>query len=270
MNFKVKCELMRITPSTANEWLSDKWGEQRNVRTSHVKRLANDMRNGLFKIGPDAILRIKGKLANGQHRLNAVAESGIAQTFLVMESDDEELFKVIDAGVKRTVGDALIGCTYSASIPAVARWVMAYELQSVSKTAFSGASAVAKKFTQIEIINYCQDNLEPLTEAMSYCTPLYNNTKLMPLAVAGALYCIAAQKDDYIDKGRDFLQKVYISGGENAAGDLRNRLIGNKGSRSKIPPGYLFGLSLKALKSFCNDTRPATLKWVDGEPLTML
>lgn len=270
MNLNVKCYLKEVGPSVAQEWLSEKWGDQRNMRSAHVTRLSSDMKSGLFKTGPDAILRIKGKLANGQHRLSAVVDSGTTQTFLVMESDDEELYKVLDAGVKRTVTDALIGCLYASNIPSVARWVMAYQMEGISKTSFSGAGMVNRKVSQIEVVNYCQENLEVLTEAVGFVLPLYDNTRLLPLAVSGALYVICANKPEVFEQGRDFLEKLYISGGENAAGDLRNRLISNKGSRAKIPTGYLFGLCLKTLKSYINGTRPGTLKWADSEPLTII
>jgi hypothetical protein len=57
MKTNASVEVIKITPEIATEWLADRWGEQRTVRSAHVNRLAADMEAGRFKISPDAILR---------------------------------------------------------------------------------------------------------------------------------------------------------------------------------------------------------------------
>lgn len=270
MKTQVTAEIKKITPELATEWLADRWGEQRTVRTAHVARLASDMEAGRFKISPDAILRIKNKLANGQHRLEAVVRTGKPQNFLVMESNDEELYKVIDAGLRRTAADGLIGLPFAKSLPSIARWVQAFEKQSLYASARSGSEAASGPgsvngfITQSEMIDYCHSNQEILSAAASFVNPLYSQTKLLPLSIGGALYVIG-ETHNKADKTHAFLQQVYVDGGTNAAGDLRNRLIANRGSKSKISAGYIFGISIKALKSFCNGTRPGVLKWAKDE-----
>lgn len=258
-------EVLKITPETATEWLSDRWGEQRGVRIGHVNRLAADMEAGRFKVSPDAILRIKGKLANGQHRLTAVVQSGKPQTFLVLESNDEELYKVIDAGLRRTVSDGLIGIMHSKSIPSISRWVKAYENKTLRPSHRTGHdSSDHAKPTQIELIDYCIGNREILVEAASFVNPMYEKVSLLPLSIGGAVYTIAASRG-LSEKARAFLHQVYIDGGNSAAGDLRNRLILNRGSKARLNLGYIFGITIKAFKSFCNGSRPGVLKWAKDE-----
>ena len=265
MKTNATVEVTKVTPEQATDWLAERWGEQRTVRTGHVLTLASDMTAGKFKLTPDAILRIKGKLANGQHRLAAVVLSGKPQYFLVMTSNDEELYKVIDAGLHRTVSDGLMGVSYSKAIPAVARWVQAYESGSLSPGGRSGGEAGGdQKPSQCELIDYCISNQQVLSEAAAFVAPLYDRTKLLRPSIGASIYVISATRG-HLEKVKEFLTQVYISGGNTAANDLRNRLIVEQRSKSKLTAGYIFGITIKAFKSFLNGTRPGVLKWAKDE-----
>lgn len=272
MKTNASAEVIKITPEQATEWLAERWGEQRTVRIAHVNRLAADMEAGRFRVSPDAILRIKGKLANGQHRLTAVVQSGKAQSFLVMESNDEELYKVIDAGLRRNVADGLGGMHFAKTLPSIARWVMAYEAGTITQSSSQGLKQKSKRdhvATQCEIIDYCIGNQEILAEAAAFVTSLYTQTQLLPVSVGGALYVLAASRE-VLDQAKSFLQLVYLEGGRTSAGDLRNRLIQNRGSKAKLRPAYILGLTLKAFKSYLNGTRSGCLKLVEGEAFPAL
>lgn len=272
---KIQCtaEISKITPEIASEWLAERWPSQRSVRAAAVARLAADMEAGRFKISPDAILRVKGKLANGQHRLEAIVKSGKAQTFIVMESNDEELYRVTDAGLRRTAGDGLIGIHFGKSMPSIARWVLAYETQSLFRSARCGSEAAnnacASYRTQSELIAYCEENQIALGDAAKFVNPLYDKTHLLPLSIGGAV-CFIGEKYLGKEKTEAFLREVYIGGANSAACDLRNKLISNMGNRAKLSAGYIFGITLKSLKSYCNGTRPGVLKWAKDEAFPTL
>lgn len=273
MHIVINCQIMSVTPAMAVEWLSDRWGEQRTVRGGHVQKLLHDMQSGNFKVSPDAILRIKGKLANGQHRLEALVLYGKPVKFLVMESNDEELYKVIDDGMRRTTGDALIGMKFAQRIPSVARLVLAYEANSVKRYALSAAdhhrvgSGFKSKFvyTKSELIDYCQANSSVLSDAAELVDPLYAKSALLRWSIAGALYCIATSRGEQ-SKVKQFLTEVFIGGAdETAAIDLRNRLIQIKGSKSKNTSAYVFAITIKSYNSFLKGTRPGSLRWAKDE-----
>jgi len=256
-----------VTAETAIEWLSNKWGEQRAVRSTHVNRIAADMEAGRFKIGSDAILRIKGKLANGQHRLAAVAQTGIPQWFLVMESNDEELYKVLDVGLRRTVSDSLPGVEYSHDIPPIARWLMMYDSGNNRQGARSGGDRSASNgvATHVEVVEYCEKNNEILVEAASFVTKLYPTTKILPKSIGGALYVLAASNPQKLARMKEFLTAVYISGGDDVAGDLRNRLIANRVNRAKLSNAFMLLLTIKAFSYYLAGVRPGTLKLLKDE-----
>jgi hypothetical protein len=265
---KTSVSVIKVTPEMASEWLTELFPGQRHVRVTHVEKLASDMRAGLFAIGPDAILRIKGRLANGQHRLAAVVEANKSQEFIVMESNDDDLYKVIDAGIKRSVGDALRQANGNLEnitlIPAVARWVFRYDNKDITLRGGgkTGASHPA-------MVGYCEENQQLITQAIQIASPLYKQTKLLATSIGGMLYMIAARAGKS-DEGEAFLKNVFLDGGPNAAGDLRNRLIANKTSRARLNNNYLAGISIKALDLYLKGSRKGVLSWREGEELPVI
>jgi len=256
-----------VTAETAIEWLSNKWGDQRAVRSTHVNRIAADMEAGRFKIGPDAILRINGQLANGQHRLAAVAQTGIPQWFLVMESNDEELYKVIDVGLRRTVSDSLKSAKYSRDIPSIARWLMMYDSGNIRQGARSGGDRSASKggATHVEVVEYCHKNDDILVEAASFVATLYPTAKILPKSIGGALHVLAALNPQKLARMKEFLTAVYISGGDSVAGDLRNRLIANRVNRAKLSKAFILLLTIKSFSYYSAGVRPGNLKLLKDE-----
>lgn len=267
MNAQITIET--ITPQYADTLLQDKFDGQRNIRTAHAKSIASDMSSGRFHLGPDAIVLLKGKLANGQHRLEAVRISGKPQQFIVLRSTDDDLYKVIDCGMKRSVGDAFLSSPYCKHIPSIARWVLSYDDEAISPASKSAKPVIVE--TQIDLINYCQNNLKELSSAAAFVLPLYKKYGLMPVSISGAILFIASRLGK-ANQAMSFFEQVYT--GEFASGkpsnDLRNRLINNAQAKARLPQGYIFGITLKALKSHINGTRPGVLKWLESEPIPNL
>ena len=266
-NIQVTAKVQMVTPEIAIKWLSDKWVEQRVVRSAHVNSLAADMESGRFKIGPDAILRIKGKVANGQHRLAAVVQTGKAQRFIVMESEDAELYKVIDAGLRRTVSDCLNGVQYKNDLPALARWVNVYEAGAINQSDRNGQYMSTSNClaTRTEVIEYVNENLEALVEAATFIAPLYRETQLLSKSIGGALYFIASTNPEKCELMKAFLSGVYINGGDTDISVFRNRLISNRGSRARLNPGYLFLIAIKAFNFYCDGLKNVKLSYRNGE-----
>jgi hypothetical protein len=104
----MKMELVTVTPEMAREWLESNNGN-RPLRGDNVKALARDMRSGDWRLVGDPI-RIDrlGNLIDGQHRLAAVVDSGVAVPFFVGTGLDPEDKRVIDSGIKRRPGDQLV------------------------------------------------------------------------------------------------------------------------------------------------------------------
>lgn len=94
-----------VTPKMAADLLASNT-INRNMRTLRVNRYANDMKAGAWHIGNDAIaIATDGTLLNGQHRLSAVVQSGVAVDMLILRNAAKESMSAMDTGAVRTSAD---------------------------------------------------------------------------------------------------------------------------------------------------------------------
>lgn len=110
--------VQEITPETAALWLSTYCYErQRNLRKYKVDDYAESMINGYWRIGSHlalAINRTRTVIVDGQHRLAAVAKSGISNTFTITEfscetqEEVDDLYAKHDRGLPRSLSDAMV------------------------------------------------------------------------------------------------------------------------------------------------------------------
>lgn len=97
-----------VTPETAAEWLLDHNKNNRKIRATRVTAYARDMRSGDWMATHEAIaFNCDGTLIDGQHRLEAVIESGIPGWFLVFHGVPKAVARVIDSNATRSASDAL-------------------------------------------------------------------------------------------------------------------------------------------------------------------
>lgn len=96
-----------ITPAIAAQYLK-KNTNNRNLRDSFVYYLANEMIAGRWQITNQGIAFFAdGQLADGQHRLQAVVQSGITIKVMVTRGLPLDAMSAIDVGAKRSVADFL-------------------------------------------------------------------------------------------------------------------------------------------------------------------
>lgn len=130
VNTKITNEWVDLTPDLAEKWLGRNHGN-RNVRPLKVKSFARDMRNGNWGTTGEAIkFDWLGNMVDGQHRCEAVIESGSTIRVLVIRNLDPEVRQVIDTGSKRTPADAIrfAGITGNVNVmAAVARLALGRE-----------------------------------------------------------------------------------------------------------------------------------------------
>lgn len=96
-----------ITPEIAREMLKSNAGN-RPVSRRHVQTLVRAIKSGEFVVNGEAIkFGVDGRLIDGQHRLLAIIEAGIAIRSLVIRGIPVAAFSTLDTGRKRTGGDIL-------------------------------------------------------------------------------------------------------------------------------------------------------------------
>lgn len=97
-----------INPSIAQLVLEHHNPKNRTLRMQRVRQYADEMRRGQWKLAGDPIrFDADGILLDGQHRLRAIVEAGLAMEFVVIRGLESDTFTVMDKGLNRGVGDAL-------------------------------------------------------------------------------------------------------------------------------------------------------------------
>lgn len=103
----MEIKLETITKEKALKYL-EKNVHNRPLRQGQVDFFVNLIKNEDFKLTHQGIaFDENGKLADGQHRLWAIAEANIPVQMYVTRGLPEEAFHGIDMGAKRTMGDAV-------------------------------------------------------------------------------------------------------------------------------------------------------------------
>jgi len=96
-----------VTPETAKEWLTHNKDNNRKLMKGRVEQYANDIKAGKWELNGETIkFNKKGDLIDGQHRLQAVVEAGVACKFLVVWDVDANLY-MIDRGAPRSAYQSL-------------------------------------------------------------------------------------------------------------------------------------------------------------------
>jgi len=255
---KATINIVKISPKQAEEMLGTQVREQRPLRDIHVQTLARDMKEGNFRLSADAIVLIKGALANGQHRMWAVIEANAPQPFLLMETDDDELYKVLDCGLKRTVADAA-HVNNGSSVAAIAKLAVAYKDGLITQHSF------AKKSTRIDLIDYIQNHNEALQDAYGFVRALSTKTQnLAPYSAPATLIIIASHWHG--NRPKEFLEAVYHGTQPGSiCNDIRERFIKMRMAKGQMAAQYYLALMIKAFNAFASGTKLGVLKMNESE-----
>lgn len=260
---KATVDIEKISPKQAEEFLNSQVVEQRPLRDTWVKTLAYEMTEGKFRLGADAIVLVKGLLGNGQHRMWALIESNTTQQFLVMRTDDEELYKILDCGLKRTVGD-VTAVANATAVTAVASMVVCYNQKGF--TLFSRV----KRPSRQELIEFILEHEVEMQTAVNTVQKLQRDgQKLVPRSVAASFMVLALPKHGA--RVTDFLHHVYMGDvPDSGPNDLRERLIKMKMQKSKYPSQYVLALFIKVFNTYIAGKRMNVVSIREGEEFPKL
>jgi hypothetical protein len=100
--------VLSIHPQMAQVMLSTSTGN-RKLRSNHVKRLAEAMLRGEWRITSQGIgFDVTGALRDGHHRLHAIVQSGVSVEMTVVLGLSTTAYQVTDVGMRRTYAE-LVG-----------------------------------------------------------------------------------------------------------------------------------------------------------------
>jgi len=101
----MKPEFITVTPEMAKMYL-EKNTDNRNKRGWWVSSIANMIKRGEWIPTHQGVAFSKsGKLIDGQHRLEAIVEANVPVQMMVTTGVNDDAYKVLDNGIKRTLAD---------------------------------------------------------------------------------------------------------------------------------------------------------------------
>ena len=256
----MKAELKTITPEWAKKILNEKNTGNRPLSRLHVDTLAREISKGRWKVNGDTICLNGDMLIDGQHRLAAVVQSGVAIQAFVIDNLPSDVFDTKDIGKRRSAGDTLgvRGERNACRLAACLLLIDKYMTGRVDKF-------VAYSNSEIE------DLLEKYPEARESIQVTIAARGLLTPSVLDACHYLFSRKNLLL--ADEFVKKV-VTGIGMQEGDpwyiLRERLVKNSLAKSKLQKPYLMALCIKAWNCARSGKSVRFLRWrEEGEAIEM-
>jgi hypothetical protein len=241
VNKKPKVELERITPELAARLLEGNH-HNRNLRKGRVRQLADAIGRGEWELNGQTIkISQDDLLIDGQHRLQAVVESGIPIESLVIRGLPPEAQDTVDTGRKRRLADILRIEGYHDTYVLAAVVNILHRYRNGFRIDYSQVNAPSSK-QALELIESVPDIAESVRAARRV-----NKAIGGPIGIIGALHCVFYEIDP--EPTEDFFAGLVE--GDQQKGDplqrFRNQLIRPRKDRGYMQsPATVAGLMIKA------------------------
>jgi hypothetical protein len=174
-------EVIDITPELAKEMLGRNVSNRR-LTEGVVKAYARDMQAGRWTLNGEAIqFSEDGTLLNGQHRLSAIALSGVTVKMLVIHGLPKKAQETMDAGKKRTAVDnfTLRGETHAKTLAAIARKITLWE---------RGDKQFREATTPVELAETLEKYPELLRRSAEVGDRVHKGFRPLPASVLGTAH----------------------------------------------------------------------------------
>ncbi|MFA7185855.1 MAG: hypothetical protein WC082_13220 [Victivallales bacterium] len=250
-------QAVTVTPEMAKIFLKHNTGNRR-ISDAVNQRYSRIMKAGDWRFnGQTIVFSNMGRLIDGQHRLKAIIRSGLTLPMLVVYGIEDENFKTMDQGCKRTTGQVLniLECKNSNTLAAALR--IAYIYFEVDPNL--NCSSTAYVYNEA-LLNFREQHPE-----MEQSVAIAGAAKgiCSTSALAFCHFVFARKCPQFADL---FINQL-ISGEDLHAGHpvlaLRNHLIRNKHNKAKLPVRELIVLIFKAW-NYCRKMQKIKCLKVNG------
>lgn len=254
----------RITPKLAADLLTNN-AHNRNLRVGRVVQLADAMRRGEWELNGQTLkVADDGTLLDGQHRLQAVVESGVAIETLVMRDLPPRAQDTVDTGRKRRLADILRVEGYSDSHALAAAVNILHRYRNGLRIDYSQAGAPTPRQALDLIV--AEPGIEESVKVARRVTKKIGG----PIGVFSALHCVFLAIDPKPTEG--FFEQLG-EGDSLKKGDpllqLRNQLIRPRKDRAYAQsPATIAGLTVKAFNLRRAGRKVALLTFRKNEKLS--
>lgn len=258
-----------IGPALAKKYLAS-MGRNRRKRIRLKQRYVDAIAKGQWKLTGESIkFNTKGEFIDGQHRLEAIIETGKSIDILVCRNVPPEAFMELDTGGTRTPSDLLTvaGYDYTGGVASAIRNLTSiYEIESGN---VAGSSLGRRRADPQTLLEYAEEYNKELVEAVKQTMSREAKVVCSPPSLFAALYFIFAEHNK---KGTvEFFQSL-IEGAEFEHGrqdpvyHLRKLLLQFKQEKHKKRPHfYKAAITIKAWNAFQNRAPLTSLRYSEVE-----
>jgi len=237
-------EIMTVTPELAERWLGEKNNRNRNISQKKVDAYADDIRLGRWQqTHQNAIAFYKdGNLADGQHRLAAIAKAKTPVELMVWWGLEDKAAYGIDAHKMRATHDQIKiagGSDWiTKDVIAAARMMMAYR----------GSTGVV---SPQKIVSFCEPHRAALEFA--HCHLPKSRSMSAPLRAAAALAFYHESHDVLADWCEIMATGVGAVPLSKTVLTLRERILREDGLRHGGGKAreYLVRVAMRSIQAYC-------------------
>lgn len=247
-----------IDPNIASDLLENV-GDNRKVSEVVVRRYSRQMKDGEWHLtGEPIIIDQQGRLADGQHRLWAVIESGATIKMSVVRGIEPKMFNYMNTGKSRSLSDILTinGYSNAAQTGVTANAIMRY-LKHGDFHYFDSKSAP----TPYQVVQFLDDN-PGIVEDVRTASRIHKRLliKGFGVSVIAPLYHVLRNVDE--EDCAAFFDQL-VQGLFTETGDpvyvLRERLMKNAGALRPMIRNEVCAITIKAWNA-----------WRKGEKIKIL
>lgn len=255
--------VVTVTPDMAGELLKRNVNN-RPLDNSVVAQMVGEILRGSWQVTHQGIALdgsiSSGNVVDGQHRLSAIAKSGVATEVLLFENVPSETFSVLDTGKRRSGGDvlALRGERDTTLLAATIRHVHLF--RTSPNGSWVGQNS---RVTNNEILDIFRSQSAEFREAVKQGRLLGKEVGLIPTAGACAYFLTVesapvAQVDEWM-RGLTTQANLGPEDPRLALIKVMNMLRGGASQRRRTDTRGQIGLYIKAWNA-----------WVAGRPVKSL
>ncbi len=247
----MKTRQIKLTPEWAKQLLENNTAN-RPINRHKVDEYCEDMLSGRWKLSHQGIAITQSKIMiDGQHRCLAVIKANKTIDMLLSEGLEEDLFSVVDTGMKRGHGQMLatIGAKNYNNISAAISYYM------ILKHGYAvGGGAVSRKIKSADIVEFYRENERLLQDTFGFTTTLYTRARLLSKShTMGIILHLYLSKGNPMDLIQDFFLKVHAAtrNDENPPTKLLfDVLLKDVSHHKKMLPSIRLAYVIKAWNAF--------------------
>lgn len=234
----------------------------RKISRGNLASVKHALTRGEWKLNGEAVkIATDGTILDGQHRLVAVADTGIPIETVLITGLPHETQETMDTGKSRSLSDVLTLRGYTGTVPLAATLAAIiraeeYSLRGAVQTSLkypvSNAQALARLESEPQIAQIAQD------------TKKFGRIGL-PGKTASLLYYVFSKID--AEDCEFFFNKLYTGEGMergNPILTLRNTLIASKSTKGEKNPVYILAITIKAWNKFRAGESAQLLRFTSG------